>query len=163
MVQQALKFFAHTKWLSRVLASPLPSRRMSQSQQSLSDVAFECVTLQSGAMSCNGQPHWRLQTHRGMNSNRLCVRWWQREASQKTASTQSFHLSDVSKSPTSHKYSCAEITGRRGLCQKQRTTEPPHSASVRIVDALPDYTLHVSHPFVECEPCVLFGRLFILV
>lgn len=113
------KHLSHTKLLSQVLdfflyiycLPPLPNPRMSRSQESLNDVAFECRNLQSGATSCTGQPYWRLQTHRGMNSNRLCVRWWQREASQKTASPRSFHLCDISKSPTSQKFSFAKITG----------------------------------------------------
>lgn len=163
MVQQALKFFSHTKWLSQVLdffyiAPPLPNLRMSRSQESQNDIAFERGTLQSGATSCTGQPHWRLQTHRGMNSNRLCVRWWQREASEKTASPRSFHLYDISKSPTSQKFSCAEITGEERTVSETAQYEATKLSSIRIwMAALPAYNLRVSHQFIESKPCVPLG------
>lgn len=92
-------------WIFFILPRPFPIREC----HSLKRVS---MTLHLNvATSCTGQPHWRLQTHRGMNSNRLCVRWWQRETSEKTASPRSFHLTDIRKSPTSQKFSCAEITG----------------------------------------------------
>lgn len=53
-------------WIIFDIAPPPSHPRISWSQESLDDVAFKSGTLQSGAMSCAGQPHNGVSRHTGV-------------------------------------------------------------------------------------------------